>query len=216
MIYPRISDICQEERVVYKTGKLENILDIDSEDISRLQQACYKQFNIPGSVNATLFVEEIFPGGNKYFKYGSLGMTSVFSRDKILVSKYSCPKSLQDDTKHWEELVQPGQGVSLTDVTVFCLKFQPSQEGRNLGSHIRGNRVRLLLKVGVAFCENAGTTTSVTPHDFGRTDSGKCRELCNATGVIAKCTNFGEYIALILNIRTRVSFYDPDYYFMVL
>ena len=81
------------------------------------------------------------------------------------------------------------KNIVIANSTVFCLRFQSAPEGRNLGTHLHGGRVTLQLKVGVAFCDNGIPTTSTRLNQH----RGSCREICNATDVIEKCTSNSRY-----------------------
>lgn len=175
------SDLCRPDEVTYTIGRNQTLLDVDSETISTLREPCYKQVSVAGSVDLRLFITELSLGYNKYYDYSGMGISHKRSFDKVFFSQNSCPRSQKSDNLRWTEL-RTGEEKNVNS-SVFCFKFVPSKVGLNLGGHVRGKRVKILLLVNVATCHLSSQITS---------DDRPCTQLCNASGMITTCQDTGK------------------------
>ena len=179
--------MCQPENITYSIGKNQTLLDIDSETISNLPTTCYKQFNIAGALKLKLYIDKLSPSGNKYFAYGDLGIGNAVSFDRIFISPSNCPKSKIADNVIWTELVANGYKTMTSRSPVLCLKFIPSITARNLGTHMKGQGIKILLNVELAVCNQPNAPRSQTvgsKHD--------CVEYCDNSGKVNKCPQTGK------------------------
>ena len=133
-------------------------------------------------------------------------MNKLLSRDTIHISQANCLSSLQFGSNWWEEMTKD-KNIVIANSTAFCLRFQSAPEGKNLGTHFHGGRVILLLKVDVALCDNGIPTTSMRLNQH----RGSCREICNATDVIVKCTSNSRYYFRFTEAKyiSNVKYFHP-------
>ena len=178
--------------ITYSIGRNQTLLDIDSESISTLPSTCYKQFNIAGALKLKVYIDKLSLSGNKYFTYDDFGIRNVVSFDKVFVSQSKCPKSQMVDNVDWTELTVNGYKMLSALSSMVCFKFTPTNTARNLGGHMKGRGVKIMLAVEVAFCNH----TSLPKSQKGDDDQN-CLEYCDITGKVKTCPQIGKCSAEI-------------------